>query len=219
MGYEFGYGDGERLPSAMRCEDGVVFTLHYDQIGSLRVVADTNGEVIKEIIYDSLGGIIADTNPGLRVPIGFAGGLHDRDLGFVRFGWRDYDTFTGRWTAPDPIGDKGGDPDRYGYCPDDPVNGVDPLGLFGVTTGDVISTGVTVGIEGLKQAGKISPGAAAGLGLLTAPLGDLISPNEAGEGEDYILWKKEAAEKGWLDVFDTEEAIRERERYGKASCE
>jgi len=56
------------------------------------------------------GGIIEDTNPALRIPIGFAGGLHDRDLGFVRFGWRDYDTFTSRWTAPDPLGDKGGDP-------------------------------------------------------------------------------------------------------------
>ncbi|MBG0791889.1 MAG: RHS repeat-associated core domain-containing protein, partial [Desulfovibrionaceae bacterium] len=73
---------------------------------------------------------IADSNPGLRVPIGFAGGLHDRDLGFVRFGWRDYDTFTGRWTAPDPIGDRGGDPDWYGYCLDDPVNANDPTGLL-----------------------------------------------------------------------------------------
>jgi RHS repeat-associated protein len=45
-------------------------------------------------------------------------------LGFVRFGWRDYDTYTGRWTAPDPLGDAGGDPDWYGYCLDDPVNGV-----------------------------------------------------------------------------------------------
>jgi hypothetical protein len=31
---------------------------------------------------------------------------------------------------PDPIGEQGGDPDWYGYCLDDPVNGVDPLGLF-----------------------------------------------------------------------------------------
>ena len=52
------------------------------------------------------------------------------DLGFVRFGWRDYDTFTSRWTAPDPMGDAGGDPDWYGYCLDDPVNANDPNGLF-----------------------------------------------------------------------------------------
>ena len=105
-------------------------SLLYDQVGSLRVVADAGGNVIKEVLYDPFGGIIEDSNPGLCIPIGFAGGLHDRDLGFVRFGWRDYDTFTSRWTAPDPLGDEGGDPDWYGYCLDDPVNGVDPLGLF-----------------------------------------------------------------------------------------
>jgi RHS repeat-associated protein len=49
-------------------------------------------------------------NPAFRIPLGFAGGLHDRDLGFVRFGWGDYDVKTGRWTAPDPMGEKGGGP-------------------------------------------------------------------------------------------------------------
>lgn len=129
MGYAFGYSEGERLPSAMQREDGAVITLHYDQVGSLRVVADTSGDVIKEVLYDPFGGIIEDTNPGFRVPIVFAGGLHDHDLGFVRFGWRDYDTFTSRWTAPDPIGDAGGDPDWSGCCLDDPVNANDPTGL------------------------------------------------------------------------------------------
>lgn len=139
MIYEFGYGDGTRLPSVMRREDGAMCALYYDQVGSLRVVADVNGNVIKEILYDPFGGIIKDTNPGLRVPIGFAGGLHDRDLGFVRFGWRDYDTFTGRWTAPDPLGDKGGDSDWYGYCLDDPVNMADPKGLAAGDWWDVVS--------------------------------------------------------------------------------
>jgi len=129
-GYRFAYRDGERTPYAMRRDDGAVAYLFHDQVGSLRVVADSDGDVIKEVLYDPFGGIIEDTNPGLRIPIGFAGGLHDRDLGFVRFGWRDYDTFTDRWTALDPLGDKGGDPDWYGYCLDDPVNGADPLGLF-----------------------------------------------------------------------------------------
>ena len=168
MGYEFGYGDGERLPSVMRREDGTVFTLHYDQVGSLRVVADTDGDVIKEILYDPFGGIIDDTNPGFRVPIGFAGGLHDRDLGFVRFGWRDYDPFTGRWTVPDPIGDRGGDPDWYGYCLDDPVNGVDPLGLEGGFWG------------GMKKIG-------AGLGELwdraPAGIGEAVTKGTKGAGE------------------------------------
>ncbi len=128
--YRFAYREGERTPYAMQREDGTKTYLFYDQVGSLRVVADSDDNVRKEVLYDPFGGIITDTNPDFHVPLGFAGGLHDRDLGFVRFGWRDYDPFTSRWTAPDPIGDEGGDPDWYGYCLDDPVNGVDPLGLF-----------------------------------------------------------------------------------------
>ncbi|WP_272699843.1 RHS repeat domain-containing protein [Desulfovibrio sp. Fe33] len=127
--FEFAYRNDERIPFAMRRDDGTVFGLFSDQVGSLRVVVDSNDNMIKEIVYNPFGGIIEDTNPDFRIPIGFAGGLHDRDLGFVRFGWRDYDANTGRWTAPDPIGDKGGDPDWYGYCLDDPVNMSDATGL------------------------------------------------------------------------------------------
>ncbi|MGE4421458.1 MAG: RHS repeat domain-containing protein [Pseudodesulfovibrio sp.] len=89
------------LPFAMRRDDSEVAGLFYDQIGSLRVVADADNDMIKDILYNPFGGIVEDTNPDLRLPLGFAGGLHDRDLGFVRFGWRDYDVRTGRWTAGD----------------------------------------------------------------------------------------------------------------------
>ena len=53
-----------------------------------------------------------------------AGGLYDPDTGLTRFVWRDYDADTGRFTALDPLGKKGGDKDWYGYCVDDPVNRV-----------------------------------------------------------------------------------------------
>ena len=78
--------------------------------------------------YDTFGNVIADTNPGFQ-PLGFAGGLHDRDLKLVRFGARDYDPETGRWTAKDPIGFAGGDTNLFGYTANDPVNFIDPLGL------------------------------------------------------------------------------------------
>ncbi|MCK4729630.1 MAG: RHS repeat-associated core domain-containing protein, partial [Desulfobacterales bacterium] len=63
------------------------------------------------------------------IPFGFAGGLHDRDTGLVRFGFRDYDPDIGRWTAKDPIFFAGGDTDLYGYCLNNPINLIDPLGL------------------------------------------------------------------------------------------
>jgi RHS repeat-associated protein len=53
-----------------------------------------------------------------------------RILGFVRFGARDYDAETGRWTAKDPIGFNGGDTNLYGYVQGDPVNYFDHLGLW-----------------------------------------------------------------------------------------
>ena len=152
--YLFVYDGEERTPYAMQCENGATAYLYYDQVGSLRVVADELGNVIKEILYDPFGGIIKDSNPELRIPIGFAGGLHDRDLGFVRFGWRDYDTFTSRWTAPDPMGDAGGDPDWYGYCLDDPVNMNDPSGLAALGGIGLLAGGAAV--RGLIQYGPIA---------------------------------------------------------------
>jgi RHS repeat-associated protein len=125
----FEYADG-RMPVVMT-KDGVTYYLTCDQVGSLRIVADTAGNVLKRIEYDSFGNIIQDTNPSFAIPFGFAGGLHDhRDTGLVRFGYRDYDPDTARWTAKDPIGFAGGDTNLYGYCLNDPVNLVDPYGLI-----------------------------------------------------------------------------------------
>ena len=39
------------------------------------------------------------------------------------------DADTGRFTALDPLGEKGGDNDWYGYCLDDPINRADVWGL------------------------------------------------------------------------------------------
>jgi uncharacterized protein RhaS with RHS repeats len=51
----------------------------------------------------------------------------------VRFGFRDYDPDVGRWTAKDPILFAGGATDLYGYVQNDPVNLIDPLGLWTFT--------------------------------------------------------------------------------------
>ena len=124
----FAYADG-RMPVAMTRSDGTTYYLAYDQVGSLRIVADASGNVVKEIEYDSFGNIIMDNDPAFEIPFGFAGGMYDGDTGLVRFGYRDYDPDVGRWTAKDPILFAGGDTDLYGYCLNDPVNWVDKDGL------------------------------------------------------------------------------------------
>jgi len=84
---------------------------------------------MQQITYDEWGNVTGDTSPGFQ-PFGFAGGLYDSDTELVRFGARDYDAEAGRWTAKDPILFNGGDTNLYGYVMNDPVNWIDPLGLY-----------------------------------------------------------------------------------------
>ncbi len=119
---------GLRMPVAVNY-GGATYYFAYDQVGSLRAVADSGGNVLKLIEYDSFGNVIEDSNPAFYMPFGFAGGLYDADTGLVRFGFRDYDPDVGRWTAKDPILFAGGDTDLYGYVLNDPVNLIDPDGL------------------------------------------------------------------------------------------
>ncbi len=124
----FEYADG-RMPVAMTDANNTKYYLHYDQVGSLRAVSDIQMNIVKEITYDTFGNILLDTNPSLKVPFGFAGGLYDSDTKLTRFGYRDYDAYVGKWTAKDPIGFQGGDSNLYGYVLGDPVRGIDPSGL------------------------------------------------------------------------------------------
>jgi RHS repeat-associated protein len=175
----FEYADA-RMPVAMTA-GGARYYLGYDQVGSLMAVADGSGSVVKRITYDSFGSILEDTNPGFGVPFGFAGGLHDRDTGLVRFGYRDYDPEVGRWTAKDPIGFAGGDTDLYGYVLNNPINAVDPLGLF-----DLVGTYAKV--EGALKpyvvggALMVTGGVTAMAGAVTTAVGAMSIPETGPAG-------------------------------------
>ena len=110
-------------------KDGIDYLIISDQLGSPRLIVNTStGEIVQHMDYDTWGNVITDTNPGFQ-PFGFAGGLYDQHTQLTRFGARDYDAHTGRWTAKDPIDFNGGDTNIYVYVGNDPVNFVDPGGL------------------------------------------------------------------------------------------
>jgi RHS repeat-associated protein len=111
-------------------QNGSKFYISSDHLGSPRTISDASGNVLKAVDYDSFGNVVSDTNPTLEIPFGFAGGLHDKDTNLIRFGYRDFDPETGRWTARDPIGFAGGDTNLYGYVASDPVNFIDSNGLW-----------------------------------------------------------------------------------------
>lgn len=123
----FIYGDKPNVPGYM-IRNGTTYRILSDHLGSPRLVVNVeDGSVAQRIDYDAWGRVVNDTNPGFQ-PFGFAGGLLDQHTGLVRFGARDYDPKTGRWTTKDPIRFHGGDPNLYGYVLNDPINLVDPDG-------------------------------------------------------------------------------------------
>lgn len=124
------YTDGNTPDSFT--QGGQTYYIVTDHLGSPRAITDATGAIVKKLDYDSFGNVLSDSNPSLSIPFGFAGGLFDVDTGLVRFGFRDYDADTGRWTARDPIGFAGGDTNLYGYTFNDPINFIDPSGLAGI---------------------------------------------------------------------------------------
>jgi RHS repeat-associated protein len=131
----FVYASRRNVPDYMM-KGGDTYRLITDQVGSVRLVVNTvSGATTQRMDYDEFGNVLLDTNPGFQ-PFGFAGGLYDPDTGLVRFGARDYDPQTGRWTAKDPILFGGGQANLYVYCGNDPVNCKDPSGLCHYNTSE-----------------------------------------------------------------------------------
>ena len=136
------YVGGSWVPSYALHRDGRLFRIVTDQVGSVRVVVNVDtGAVAQNYEYSPFGVLEVDVTTEAIVPHRFAGGLYDSDTGLLRFGARDYDPAIGRFTAKDPIGFAGGDPNLYAYAGNDPINGAEPRGLFVDTLMDAVAIG------------------------------------------------------------------------------
>jgi RHS repeat-associated protein len=92
-----------------------------DGLGSTVNLCDEDGELVGEYTYDAYGNVRAQT--GTETEFSFAGEQSDPNgLDFLRA--RYYDPEIGRFLSGDPLG--GG----YGYAAGNPVNLVDPSGLW-----------------------------------------------------------------------------------------
>ncbi len=126
--WRFAYTEGRTPVGVTNGRDS--FLILSGHLGTPVALATIDGHVVQKMRYDSFGNLLESWGGVVDLPLGFAGGLFDPDTGLTRFVWRDYDAETGRFTALDPLREKGGDTDYYGYCVDDPVNRVDVWGLF-----------------------------------------------------------------------------------------
>jgi len=151
------YADKGNIPAYL-IKGASTYRIISDHLGSPRIVVDINtGSIAQRMDYDEFGNVILDTNPGFQL-FGFAGGLYDNQSGLVRFGVRDYDPETGRWTAKDPIRFVGGDANLYGYVLNDPINWIDSEGTIsplhvGIGIAVIVGAGI-IAIEAYNAAKK-----------------------------------------------------------------
>jgi RHS repeat-associated protein len=127
---EYFYDDNDRLYAIHRGAGW--YYVATDQVGTPRMVTNNTGAIQKIIEYDTFGNKTTDSNPAFELPIGFAGGLEDPVTKLVRFGFRDLEPESGRWTARDPLFFDGNQLNLYAYVGNYPVGLRDPSGLESV---------------------------------------------------------------------------------------
>ncbi|MBI9019938.1 MAG: RHS repeat-associated core domain-containing protein [Verrucomicrobia bacterium] len=107
-----------------------------DHLNTVCALIDSFGNIVESYSYDAWGcpTILNSTGTELtESAIGnrymFQGREHDSATGLYYFRARWYDPVTGRWLSKDPIGISGG-LNQYVFCGNNPVNFVDPMGLY-----------------------------------------------------------------------------------------
>jgi RHS repeat-associated protein len=127
--------------------------------GSVRlVVSIDDGSIAQRLDYDAFGRVLSDSSPGFQ-PFGFAGGIYDHRTQLVLFGFRSYDPFSGRFLSRDPLWHGGGHSNLYLYVANDPVNFVDPDGLWAFPLIPVFEAAVIVyGLVGVSSIYNASQG-------------------------------------------------------------
>jgi len=143
------------MPAAVLANNQHYF-IYVDHLNSPRAITDRTGRVVWRWDSDPFGAADenedhdrddhhafsskkADEDPdrdGQRFVynLRFPGQYYDKETGLFYNYFRDYDSETGRYIESDPIGLAGGI-NTYGYVGGNPVNFIDPLGLYIVYEG------------------------------------------------------------------------------------
>lgn len=112
-------------------QNGANYYYHNDHLGTPQKMTDEAGNVVWSATYTAFGEATIDdalvTN-NLRFP----GQYFDAETGKHYNLNRYYDPKTSRYTQVDPIGFSAGDVNLYRYVGNNPVNSLDPFGLYDV---------------------------------------------------------------------------------------
>ena len=99
----------------------------YNGHGDVTMLTDSSGNVTKDYEYSSFGKQKSSTTDGDENPYRYSGEYYDMESGYTYLQARYYDPNIGRFVSEDPAMD--GD-NWYVYCGNDPINMVDPSGMW-----------------------------------------------------------------------------------------
>ena len=99
----------------------------YNGHGDVTMLTDSSGNVTKDYEYSSFGKQKSSTTDGDENPYRYSGEYYDMESGYTYLQARYYDSDLGRFVSEDPAMD--GD-NWYVYCGNDPINMVDPSGMW-----------------------------------------------------------------------------------------
>ncbi|MEW6429715.1 MAG: RHS repeat-associated core domain-containing protein [Thermodesulfobacteriota bacterium] len=176
---------------AMVTPSGALYCYHFDATGHTVALTDGNRQTVNAYAYTPFG-TLAGESESVAQPFKYAGkfGVMSEPNGYYYMRARYYDPQVGRFISEDPLGFDGGDLNLYAYVGNNPVMGVDPLGLCEQNNGiDYFDLGVS-SVGALKDyytLTQISTPAGAALNsasLLVNKLGvvSAISPNSNVKG-------------------------------------
>jgi RHS repeat-associated protein len=135
---------------------------HADGLGSIRALTDDAGGVRDQYHYDAFGQVLTHQGAAQNAYL-FAGELFDQQLNQYYLRARSYDPTTGRFSSTDPFGGISASPatfHKYVYAENDPVNKIDPTGLFTTVEMTAITTsiGALAGLAVAALAGRYVAG-------------------------------------------------------------
>jgi RHS repeat-associated protein len=120
------YGRGEQI-------GGVNYFYTKDHEGSIREMTNSAGGLVARYDYDPYGRRTLVSGTDLA-DFGFTGFYYDQATSLDLTYTRAYDANLGRWLSRDPAAEEGGI-NLYRFVSNDPLNRIDPLGLWQFTIG------------------------------------------------------------------------------------
>ena len=135
--YAYGWGEDEIL-SRRRMSAGVSSDIFYhtNALGSIAAVTDNAGQVLERYRYDAYGqvtflspALTPLTSSAVLNNVLFTGRYFDVESGLYHFRARAYHPYLGRFLQRDPLGE-GASLNLYSYVFNNPVNRIDPSGMW-----------------------------------------------------------------------------------------